>query len=92
VTAGTPDPAGFDLVANATPMGMRPGDPYPVDVATLKPDTFVGDVVTKPAVPPLIEAARHVGCRTSTGIDMFATVAGLIADFLLAEGPLRSTR
>jgi shikimate dehydrogenase len=92
VTAGTPDPAGFDLVANATPMGMRPGDPYPVDVTSLKPDTFVGDVVTKPAVPPLIEAARQVGCRTSTGGDMFATVAGLIADFLLAEGPLRSRR
>jgi len=91
VTAGSPDPAGFGLVANATPMGMRPGDPYPVDVASLKPDTFVGDVVTKPAVPPLIEAARRVGCRTSTGGDMFATVAGLIADFLLAEGPLRST-
>jgi shikimate dehydrogenase len=33
-------------------MGMRPGDPYPVDVANLKPDTFVGDVVTKPAVAP----------------------------------------
>jgi shikimate dehydrogenase len=92
VTAGAPDPAGFDLVANATPMGMRPGDPYPVDVTGLKPDTFVGDVVTKPAVPPLIEVARRVGCRTSTGGDMFATVAGLIADFLLAEGPLRSTR
>ena len=73
-------------------MGMRPGDPYPVDVTSLKPDTFVGDVVTKPAVPPLIEAARQVGCRTSTGGDMFATVAGLIADFLLAEGPLRNTR
>jgi shikimate dehydrogenase len=88
----SPDPAGFDLVANATPMGMRPGDPYPVDVTSLKPDTFVADVVTKPAAPPLIEAARRIGCRTSTGGDMFATVAGLIADFLLAEGPLRSTR
>jgi shikimate dehydrogenase len=85
---GSPDPTGFDVVANATPMGMRDGDPYPVDVARLKPDTVVGDVVTKPAVPPLIEAARRAGCRTSTGGDMFATVAGLIADFLLAEGPL----
>ena len=90
MTVGSSDPAGFDIVANATPMGMRPGDPYPVDVQRLKPDTFVGDVVTKPAVPPLIEAARRLGCGTSTGSDMFATVAGLITDFLLAEGPLRS--
>ena len=88
VTAGSPDPAGFDLVANATPMGMRAGDPLPVDVAGLEPDAVVGDVVTKPAVPPLVEAARRAGCRTSTGADMFAAVAGLIAAFLLAEGSL----
>jgi shikimate dehydrogenase len=62
-----------------------------VEVAGLKPDTFVGDVVTRPAVPPLIEVARRVGCRTSTGGDMFATVAGLITDFLVADGPLKST-
>ena len=41
-------------------------------------------------MPPLIEAARQVGCRTSTGGDMFAAVTGLIADFLLADGPLKS--
>lgn len=85
-TAGSPDPAGFDVVANATPMGMRPGDPYPVDVDRLKPTAVVTDVVTKPAVPPLIEAARRVGCATSTGGDMFAAVAELITDFLLADG------
>jgi shikimate dehydrogenase len=88
-TTGSPDPAGFGLVANATPMGMRPGDPYPVDVARLEPDTFVGDVVTKPTVPPLIEAARRLGCRTSTGGDMFAAVAGLIVGVLVEDGPLR---
>jgi shikimate dehydrogenase len=92
VSAGSPDPSGFDLVAHATPMGMRAGDPFPVDVASLKPGTFVGDVVTRPAVPPLIEAARRIGCGTSTGGDMFGAVAGLIVDFLLADGPLRSTR
>jgi shikimate dehydrogenase len=70
-------------------MGMRPGDPYPVDVELLKPDTFVADVVTKPAVPPLVDAARRIGCGTSTGADMFAAVSGLIVDFLLADGPLK---
>jgi shikimate dehydrogenase len=89
VVAGSGDPTGFDIVAHATPMGMRPGDPYPVDVQRLKPDTFVADVVTKPAVPPLIAAAREIGCGTSTGADMFAAVAVLIVDFLLADGPLQ---
>ena len=90
VTAGSSDPAGFDMVAHATPMGMRPGDPYPVDVARLRPSTFVADVVTKPAVPPLIETARALGCGTSTGSDMFAAVSVLITDFLVADGPLKA--
>jgi shikimate dehydrogenase len=42
-----------------------------------------------PAVPPLVEAARRIGCGTSTGADMFAAVADLIVDFLLADGPLK---
>lgn len=88
VTVGSGDPAGFDLVAHATPMGMRPGDPLPIDVARLTPSTFVADVVTKPAVPPLIEAARARGCGTSTGSDMFAAVSELITAFLVAAGPL----
>jgi shikimate dehydrogenase len=83
VRAGAPDPDGVDLLANATPMGMRADDPYPVDVTRLAPPTVVGDVVTRPAVPPLIVAAREAGCATSTGSDMFARVAVLIVDFLL---------
>ncbi len=43
----------------------------------------MGDVVTVPAVPPLIKAARERGDATSTGSDMFACVRDLIVDFLL---------
>lgn len=89
VTIGSIDPTGFDLVAHATPMGMRSGDPLPIDVARLTSSTFVADVVTRPAVPPLIEAARALGCGTSTGSDMFTAVAELITDFLVADGPLK---
>jgi shikimate dehydrogenase len=67
-------------------MGMRADDPYPVDVTRLKPGTVVGDVVTRPAVPPLVAAARAAGCATATGSDMFARVAVLIVDFLVAAG------
>ena len=88
VVAGPPDPAGRDVVVNATPMGMRPEDPLPVLVDRLSPATFVGDVVTVPAVTPLIEYARRVGCRTGTGLDMFAAVGGLIAGFLADDDGL----
>ena len=45
VTAGPPDPAGCDLVFNASPMGMADDDPLPVDGALLTSSMFVGDVI-----------------------------------------------
>jgi shikimate dehydrogenase len=63
---------------------MRERDPFPIRVERLTSDMFVGDVVTKPEVPPLIEHARRIGCRTQTGTGMFVKVRDLIVDFLLA--------
>jgi shikimate dehydrogenase len=83
VTTGSADPAGFDLVINATPMGMKPDDPLPVDTSRLAASTFVSDVVTQPAVPALIAAARALGCRTLTGIGMFEAVRDCMVDFYL---------
>lgn len=80
---GSSDPSGYDLVINATPMGMRPEDPLPVQVDKLAPGTFVGDVVTKPAVPPLIEAARARGLATMTGTGMFEAVCERMVAFYL---------
>ncbi|NDY91249.1 shikimate dehydrogenase family protein [Ideonella livida] len=81
---GSADPSGFDLVINATPMGMQPTDPLPLDASRLAPGTFVGCVVTQPAVPPLIEAARAQGLSTMTGAGMFAAVCDRLVDFYLA--------
>lgn len=83
VRAGSPDPRGFALVANATPLGMREGDPFPVDVDLLVPEQFVGDVVTKPAITPLIAAARKIGCATIPGSGMFSAQAVLLAELLM---------
>ena len=33
VTTGSKDPAGYDVVVNATPLGMKAGDPLPMDVS-----------------------------------------------------------
>ena len=65
-----PDPAGYDLVVNATPLGMCLDDPLPVDVERLAASTFVGEVVMKQEVTPLLNAARRKGCRTQVGTDM----------------------
>lgn len=88
VTVGSADPAGYDVVVNATPSGMRDGDPLPFDVSHLSRSAFVGDVITAPAVTPLIEAARRIGCHTQVGVGMFAAVCERMVDFLVADGPL----
>ena len=70
VRTGSKDPAGCDLVVNATPMGMKAGDPLPLDVSRLAPETFVGEVVMASEVTAFLAAARERGCRTQIGSDM----------------------
>jgi shikimate dehydrogenase len=66
---GSNSAAGFDLVVNATPLGM-PGDPLPIDISKLSPTTFVGEVVMKTEMTPLLLAAQRIGCRYQVGTDM----------------------
>ncbi|WP_090045711.1 shikimate dehydrogenase [Limnohabitans sp. 2KL-27] len=70
VRTGDRDPAGHDLVVNATPLGMNEGDPLPLDVSRLSPNTFVGEVVMKAETTAFLAAAQARGCRTQVGTDM----------------------
>jgi shikimate dehydrogenase len=70
VEVGSNDPAGFDLVVNATPLGMKGDDPLPFDVDRIAPSTFVGEVVMKQEITPLLAAARAKGCQIQLGTDM----------------------
>ena len=79
------DPTDFDLVVNATPAGMKPGDPFPVDAGKLSTGQFVADVITIPAMTPLLEAAKAKGCRTQTGVEMFNAQVDFICEFLLGK-------
>lgn len=67
---GSKDPAGWDVVVNATPLGMQAGDPLPVETDRIAPDTFVGEVVMKDEITPLLRAALAKGCRVQVGTDM----------------------
>ena len=75
------DASDVDLLVNATPIGMKADDPLPLDLAGLNAATFVGDVITMPEITPLLAAARDRGCRIQTGIGMFESNIGLMADF-----------
>ena len=81
VSAGDGAPGGRDLVVNATPLGMREGDPLPIEVSRLAPDTFVGDVVMAADTTPLIAAARARGCRVQPGTDMLFEQIPLYLEF-----------
>jgi shikimate dehydrogenase len=70
VTAGSRDPGGFDIVVNATPLGMKSDDPLPLDVSRLSSSTFVGEVVMKQEITPFLAAARARGCGFQVGTDM----------------------
>lgn len=70
VTTGSQDPAGFDVVVNATPLGMKDGDPLPFDIERIAPSTFVGEVVMKSEYTPLLQAAKAKGCAVQVGTDM----------------------
>ena len=67
---GSNDPAGRDLVVNATPMGMNAGDALPMDMARIAPGTFVGEVVMRAEVTAFLAAAQARGCPVQVGSDM----------------------
>jgi shikimate dehydrogenase len=70
VAIGSKDPAGYDIVVNATPLGMKDDDPLPMDVERIAPTAFVGEVVMKQEITPFLRAAREKGCRVQVGKDM----------------------
>lgn len=62
--------AGWDIIVNATPMGMAPDDPLPLKLDGVAPSTMVGDVVMTHEITPFLAAARAQGCDVQIGLDM----------------------
>ena len=67
VAMGSNDPDGFDIVVNATPLGMHgyPGVPIPEEL--IAPEQWIADVIYTPLETQLIKNAKRKGCRTMTG-------------------------
>jgi shikimate dehydrogenase len=75
------DPSGFDLIINASPLGLKPDDPLPVPVHRLAVDAFVYDILMKGQPTPLLRAVGQRGIRGEPGFDMLVQQAGLYLDF-----------
>lgn len=67
--------ASADLIVDATPLGMKPGDPAPFDTALLSADQTVFDVVYGHGETALAAAARAAGCTFIDGPGMLVEQA-----------------
>jgi len=70
VPVPTADPAGFDIVVNSTPLGLRQGDPLPFDVARCDSHAAVIDILMKNQPTPLLQACRARGLVCHPGYEM----------------------
>ena len=68
-----------DVIIDATPLGMKPGDPAPFDPALLHGGQFVMDVVYGHGETALALAARKYGCEFRNGAGMLAGQAAVTA-------------
>ncbi|BAO89000.1 shikimate dehydrogenase family protein [Caballeronia cordobensis] len=75
------DPAGFDVVINASPLGLQPSDPIPVPADRLKEDAQVCDILMKNQPTPLLRAALDRGLKVLPGFDMLILQSPLFLDF-----------
>lgn len=81
VAAATNDPAGYDLVINASPLGLQADDAQPCDVQRLEPHAAVMDIVMKNQPTPWVRAARGRGLNAQPGFEMLVQQAPLYLDF-----------
>lgn len=70
-----------DLAVNATPAGLRPGDPLPFSPAALRPGTLVADIIMSPRRTALLRAAEESGLAVHHGEPMLAEQITLYREF-----------
>lgn len=78
------DPTGFDIVVNATSLGMRSDDPMPLDAEKLDTGQLVAEIVMEPGTTPLLAAATRRGCAVQPGRPMLAAQIALMAEHMRA--------
>lgn len=79
--AASSDPTGFDVVINASPLGLSATDPLPCDVSRLAPQAALVDILMKNQPTPLVRAARARGLVAQPGFEMLVRQSALYLDF-----------
>lgn len=81
VAVDSSDPAGYDLVVNATSLGLKPEDALPVDVARMEPHAALFDILLRNQPTPLVRAARERGLNAQAGFEMLVQQMPHYLDF-----------
>jgi shikimate dehydrogenase len=81
VEASPPDPAGHDLLINATSLGLEPGGPMPLDPKRLSPGMRLIDIIAGRDTE-LMAAARKAGLEVMGGRPMVDHQIKAQLDFL----------
>lgn len=76
------DPASFDIVVNATSLGLNGQGPMPIEISRVSGAALVAEVVMVPKVTPMLRAALERGLAVVDGREMLNQQAEAMADFL----------
>lgn len=82
----------FDLVVNASPLGMAGQKPLALDLSHVPPGSVIYDIVTHPLDTPLLQAARAAGFETVDGLAMLIGQAALAFEKFYGTAPPRDDR
>ncbi len=77
IVIGAPRAAGYQVVVNATPLGMHADDAVPIDLQDVASDCIVADCGMKIEMTKLLRQAQELGCRIQKGKEMLIEQAPL---------------
>ena len=75
----------FDLVVNASPLGMTGRPPLALDLSHIPPGSVVYDIVTHPLETALLKDARAAGFATIDGLAMLIGQAAVAFEMFFGE-------
>lgn len=81
VETGPPAHEGFDILLNASPVGMLEDARLPIAAERFSPDLTVFDAIVKPETTPLLALAEASGCVTVRGREMMRGQIARMTDF-----------
>jgi shikimate dehydrogenase len=76
------DPSAFDIVINATSLGLNGQGPLPLEVSRVSETSLVAEVVMVPDLTPLLQAAQMRGLGIIRGREMLNQQIEAMMDFL----------